>query len=91
MANIQEGGSFLLGGGGDGYVHDWQKKLYDNERRFVSHVLAFFAASDGIVNENFGFPGYQIMMYAFYFISQWLLLMRRVLAEISTLKRALSH
>lgn len=30
---------------------DWQK-LNDNERHFVSHVLAFFAASDGIVNEN---------------------------------------
>ena len=30
---------------------DWEK-LTDNERNFVSHVLAFFAASDGIVNEN---------------------------------------
>ncbi|KAJ8913568.1 hypothetical protein NQ315_017119 [Exocentrus adspersus] len=30
---------------------DWQK-LTDNERHFISHVLAFFAASDGIVNEN---------------------------------------
>ena len=30
---------------------DWDK-LSDNERHFVSHVLAFFAASDGIVNEN---------------------------------------
>ena len=30
---------------------DWQK-LNDKERHFVSHVLAFFAASDGIVNEN---------------------------------------
>lgn len=30
---------------------DWVK-LTDNERHFVSHVLAFFAASDGIVNEN---------------------------------------
>jgi ribonucleoside-diphosphate reductase subunit M2 len=30
---------------------DWHK-LSDNERHFVSHVLAFFAASDGIVNEN---------------------------------------
>lgn len=27
-------------------------KLTDNERHFISHVLAFFAASDGIVNEN---------------------------------------
>lgn len=31
---------------------DWEKKLNDNERHFISHVLAFFAASDGIVNEN---------------------------------------
>eukprot|EP01040_Poterioochromonas_malhamensis_P019569 gene19569-23145_t len=27
-------------------------KLTPNERHFVTHVLAFFAASDGIVNEN---------------------------------------
>ncbi len=26
--------------------------LKDEERHFISHVLAFFAASDGIVNEN---------------------------------------
>ena len=26
--------------------------LSDNERHFISHVLAFFAASDGIVLEN---------------------------------------
>lgn len=30
---------------------DWEK-LSDDERHFVKHVLAFFAASDGIVNEN---------------------------------------
>jgi ribonucleoside-diphosphate reductase beta chain len=30
---------------------DWEK-LNDGEKHFVSHVLAFFAASDGIVNEN---------------------------------------
>lgn len=30
---------------------DWAR-LTDNERHFISHVLAFFAASDGIVNEN---------------------------------------
>lgn len=29
----------------------WER-LTDNERHFISHVLAFFAASDGIVNEN---------------------------------------
>ncbi len=31
---------------------DWAEKLNDDERYFVKHVLAFFAASDGIVNEN---------------------------------------
>ena len=30
---------------------DWEK-LKDDEKYFISHVLAFFAASDGIVNEN---------------------------------------
>ncbi len=54
---------------------DWQK-LNDNEKHFIKHVLAFFAASDGIVNENLAenfvrevqyteakmFYGFQIMM-----------------------------
>ncbi|MBK6525090.1 MAG: ribonucleotide-diphosphate reductase subunit beta [Crocinitomicaceae bacterium] len=31
---------------------DWNEKLNDDERYFIRHVLAFFAASDGIVNEN---------------------------------------
>jgi len=31
---------------------DWENKLTDDERHFIKHVLAFFAASDGIVNEN---------------------------------------
>ncbi len=31
---------------------DWETKLNDDERHFIKHVLAFFAASDGIVNEN---------------------------------------
>ena len=34
------------------YAH-WQK-LTSDERHFVSHILAFFAASDGIVLENLG-------------------------------------
>jgi ribonucleoside-diphosphate reductase beta chain len=34
-----------------GDIKNWNE-LSDNERHFVSHVLAFFAASDGIVNEN---------------------------------------
>ncbi|MGB3800129.1 MAG: ribonucleotide-diphosphate reductase subunit beta [Lewinella sp.] len=55
---------------------DWNNKLNDNERYFITHVLAFFAASDGIVNENLAenfvaevqyteakfFYGFQIMM-----------------------------
>ncbi|KAM0754960.1 hypothetical protein T439DRAFT_322022 [Meredithblackwellia eburnea MCA 4105] len=55
---------------------DWNDKLNDQERYFISHVLAFFAASDGIVNENLVerfstevqaaearcFYGFQIMM-----------------------------
>jgi ribonucleoside-diphosphate reductase beta chain len=55
---------------------DWNNKLNDNERHFIKHVLAFFAASDGIVNENLAenmvnevqytvakfYYGFQIMM-----------------------------
>ena len=33
-------------------LKDWNEKLKEDERYFISHVLAFFAASDGIVNEN---------------------------------------
>jgi ribonucleoside-diphosphate reductase beta chain len=33
-------------------VQDWANKLTEDERFFIKHVLAFFAASDGIVNEN---------------------------------------
>ncbi len=33
-------------------IVDWNEKLNDDERHFISYVLAFFAASDGIVNEN---------------------------------------
>jgi len=33
-------------------LNDWQHKLNADERYFISQVLAFFAASDGIVNEN---------------------------------------
>ncbi len=54
---------------------DWAN-LKDSERHFLKHVLAFFAASDGIVNENLAvnfsnevqwpearaFYGFQIMM-----------------------------
>ena len=33
-------------------MHDWNKKLNDNERYFIKNILAFFAGSDGIVMEN---------------------------------------
>lgn len=33
-------------------IHDWDNCLNEDERYFIKHVLAFFAASDGIVNEN---------------------------------------
>ena len=36
---------------GDDMAH-WQHKLSDNERFFISIILAFFASSDGIVLEN---------------------------------------
>ena len=32
-------------------IKDWER-LNDNERHFIKYVLAFFAASDGIVLEN---------------------------------------
>lgn len=57
-------------------LHDWNNKLNSDERYFIKHILAFFAASDGIVNENLAenfvsevqypeakfFYGFQIMM-----------------------------
>ena len=57
-------------------LQDWKHKLNENEKHFIKHVLAFFAASDGIVNENLAenfvsevqyteakfFYGFQIMM-----------------------------
>jgi ribonucleoside-diphosphate reductase beta chain len=56
-------------------IKDWEK-LTDGERHFIKHVLAFFAASDGIVLENLAmrfmteiqipearcFYGFQMMM-----------------------------
>jgi ribonucleoside-diphosphate reductase beta chain len=57
-------------------IQDWDNKLNGDEKHFVKHILAFFAASDGIVNENIAmnfvnevqyteakmFYGFQIMM-----------------------------
>jgi len=33
-------------------IYDWENKLTADERYYITHVLAFFAQSDGIVNEN---------------------------------------
>ncbi len=33
-------------------IEDWNYKLNENERFFIKNILAFFASSDGIVNEN---------------------------------------
>jgi len=33
-------------------THDWNERMTADERFFISHVLAFFASSDMIVNEN---------------------------------------
>ena len=57
-------------------LNDWNNKLSQDEKYFIKHILAFFAASDGIVNENLAenfvnevqyaeakfFYGFQIMM-----------------------------
>ena len=57
-------------------VIDWDNKLTGDEKYFIKHILAFFAASDGIVNENLAenfvsevqyteakfFYGFQLMM-----------------------------
>jgi ribonucleoside-diphosphate reductase beta chain len=57
-------------------VIDWNNKLNNDEKYFIKHILAFFAASDGIVNENLAenfvsevqyteakfFYGFQLMM-----------------------------
>jgi len=57
-------------------ITDWENSLNSDERYFIKHILAFFAASDGIVNENLAenfvnevqyseakfFYGFQIMM-----------------------------
>nr|WP_158963104.1 ribonucleotide-diphosphate reductase subunit beta [Myroides fluvii] len=45
-------------------LNDWHHKLTEDERYFISHVLAFFAASDGIVNENLALNFIQEVQYA---------------------------
>lgn len=65
-------------------ITDWENKLNDDEKYFVKNVLAFFAASDGIVNENLAmnfvnevqyteakfFYGFQIMMENIHCVSK---------------------
>ena len=43
-------------------IRDWEN-LSDNERFFVKSVLSFFAASDGIVNENLAENFYREVQY----------------------------
>lgn len=45
-------------------LSDWHHKLKEEERFFISRVLAFFAASDGIVNENLAINFIQEVQYA---------------------------
>ncbi|MCK9467710.1 MAG: ribonucleotide-diphosphate reductase subunit beta [Candidatus Absconditabacterales bacterium] len=33
-------------------MNDWKNKMNNDERHFIKYILAFFAASDAIVNEN---------------------------------------
>jgi len=44
-------------------LDDWNNKLNDKERYFIKNVLAFFAASDGIVNENLALNFYNEVQY----------------------------
>jgi ribonucleoside-diphosphate reductase beta chain len=64
-------------------LDDWRNVLSEDEKYFVKNVLAFFAASDGIVNENLAenfvkevqyteakfFYGFQIMMENVHYIT----------------------
>ena len=43
-------------------IRDWEK-LSENEKYFVKNVLSFFAASDGIVNENLAENFYREVQY----------------------------
>jgi len=45
-----------------GDIRDWEK-LSENEKYFVKNVLSFFAASDGIVNENLAENFYREVQY----------------------------
>jgi ribonucleoside-diphosphate reductase beta chain len=43
-------------------IRDWEA-LTDNERYFIKNILSFFAASDGIVNENLAENFYREVQY----------------------------
>ena len=43
-------------------IRDWET-LTDNEKYFIKNVLSFFAASDGIVNENLAENFYREVQY----------------------------
>ena len=45
-----------------GDIRDWEN-LSDNERYFIKNILSFFAASDGIVNENLAENFYREVQY----------------------------
>ena len=75
---------------------DWDTKLNDDERFFIKHILAFFAASDGIVNENLAenflsevqyteakfFYGFQVMMENIHYL---------LIPTLRTLKRKIIY
>ncbi len=87
-------------------VQDWRHVLTKDEKHFIKHVLAFFAASDGIVNENLlqnfshevqwpaarCFYGFQIMIENVHSEMYSLLLQTLVRepAEFHTLRQALT-
>ena len=57
-------------------VQQWET-LTDSEKHFISHILAFFAASDGIVLENLAarfLKDVQIPEVNFLFCARYLLL-----------------
>ena len=76
LLNIQEGKADRAFTKIIGLLRKESRKLNDDERYFIKHIFAFFAASDGIVNENLAenfvnevqyseakfFYGFQIMM-----------------------------
>ncbi len=50
---------------------DWVDKLTDDDRHFIKYVLAFFAASDFIVNENITADGDEVEIMEYQFFSRF--------------------